>query len=172
MTLSFRITQKTRQVVLAAWVVFAGAAAMAQTGSTPQATQPVDVVFVCQHGYAKSLVAAKHFERLAASQGLAVRALARGITAKDPVPQKLATALGQDGIEVAGFNPVALAAKDLEGAEYVLTFGVDLPFATTGATTRWDDVSALSENYPKARDEIVAHLTTLLERIKLEQPPR
>jgi len=36
------------------------------------------VVFVCQHGAAKSVLAATLLERLAAEQGLPLRALARG----------------------------------------------------------------------------------------------
>lgn len=133
----------------------------------PAQTAPtLELVFVCQYGYAKSLVAAKHFERMAAAEGLAVVVSARGLTPKDAVPESLAAALRQDGFEVADYRPTALQASDLEGVDYVLTFGVDLPFATTGTTTRWDDVSALSENYGKARDEIVAHLKALLAQLK------
>ncbi len=161
-----RMAQYTRLILLFVGIVTGGCALKPNPRTPPLALQPIDVVFVCQYGYAKSLVAAAHFERMAQADGLPVRVIARGLTPKDEVPEPLAAALRQDGFEVAGFRPAALQAADLEGAEYVLTFGVDLPFATTGASTRWDDVSALSENYGKARDEIVAHLVVLVEQVK------
>src|SRR5262249_61970728 len=46
-------------------------------------TEPKTVVFVCEHGAAKSVVAAAYFNRLAAERGLSVRAVARGA---DPQP--------------------------------------------------------------------------------------
>src|SRR5688572_249911 len=41
------------------------------------------VLFVCEHGSAKSVVAAAHFNRIAADRGLPFRAISRG-TAPDP----------------------------------------------------------------------------------------
>src|SRR5215468_10992232 len=37
-----------------------------------------DVVFICEHGAAKSVIASEYFNKLAAERGLAVRAIARG----------------------------------------------------------------------------------------------
>ena len=42
------------------------------------APRPDEVVFVCEHGAAKSVVAAQYFNKLAGERGLAVRAVARG----------------------------------------------------------------------------------------------
>jgi hypothetical protein len=133
--------------------------------SAAPVTTPLEVVFVCQYGYAKSLVAAKHFERMAAERGLTVRVSARGLTPKDAVPAPIEQALRGDGLPVDGYAPVALAASDVAAADVVVTFGVDSPFPSKGRVVRWDDVGALSEDYPKAREQIRAHLAPLLDEL-------
>lgn len=127
---------------------------------------PTDVVFVCQHGYAKSLVASRYFERLAEQRGLLVRGIARGTTPSESVPESLSTSLRSDGFDVSGFKPQAIEQSELAGADYVVAFGNDLPESSGAIRMDWGEVSALSENYPKARDEIVAHLEALLDQIE------
>jgi fructose-specific phosphotransferase system component IIB len=133
-------------------------------GAAP-AAKPLEVVFVCQHGYAKSLVAAKHFEAMAAARGLKVHVVARGLTPKDHVPEGIGNALKGDGLPVDGYLPVALAAKDIADADVVVAFGIDLPYPSRATVRRWDDVGALTEDYPKARDQIRGHLGTLLDEL-------
>jgi len=130
--------------------------------------EPIDVVFVCQYGYAKSLVAAKHFERLAGERGLPVRVVARGFTPNANVPEPLARQLASDGFDVAAYQPRPLTPSDLVGAEHVVTFGVAPPPAYSGRAHRWDAVPALGEDYPRARDEILALLQPLLNEIERE----
>lgn len=137
--------------------------------AAPAAT-PLEVVFVCQHGYAKSLVAAKHFEKLAAERGLAVHVIARGLTPKDHVPDPIANALRSDGLPVDGYTPVALAAKDVADADVVVAFGIDLPYPSKALVRRWDDVGALTEDYPAARTQIQTHLQALLDEIARGRP--
>ncbi len=106
-----------------------------------------------------------HFERMATERGLPVRVAARGLTPKDAVPQSIVTALAAEGFDVSAYQPTALGVNDLAGAEYVVTFGVAALEAVDAVVKRWDHVSALSENYPKARDEVVALLKQLLAEI-------
>jgi protein-tyrosine-phosphatase len=47
-----------------------------QTMLTPQ--RPPEIVFVCEHGAAKSVIAAAWFNRLATERGLLERAIYRG----------------------------------------------------------------------------------------------
>ena len=54
---------------------------------------------------------------------------------------------------------------DVDSAAVVVTFGCDLGELAARATRidRWDDVPAVSEDFQRARDVIVAHVTGLLE---------
>lgn len=58
------------------------------------------VVFVCEHGSSKSLVAATLFNKMAEQRGLTVRALSRAVSEKTvdkQVPENLARTMALDG---------------------------------------------------------------------------
>ena len=50
---------------------------------SPPPPTPATVVFVCEHGAAKSLIATLYFNKLAAERGLAARAAFRGVDPQD-----------------------------------------------------------------------------------------
>ena len=130
------------------------------------AESPPTVLFVCEHGYAKSLVAALHCERLAASRGVALRALSRGVDPGAQVPPGIAAGLAADGFDVGAFVPSRPTPEEINGAARVVLIAVDVDVAArAGPVARWDDISPLSENYERARDEIVARLNVLLDRM-------
>lgn len=136
----------------------------AQAIGAPTGAKPISVLFVCEHGYAKSMVASHFFERLAAKRGLSVVAVSRGITPESPVPPALVKNMAGDGFDVAGFQPVKLTPADVDRSDHVVAFNVDLPAAKGAKVERWN-VPALSESYPAARDAIVARLEGLLDRL-------
>jgi arsenate reductase (thioredoxin) len=122
------------------------------------------VLFVCEHGSAKSVVAAAHFNRLAAERGLALRAISRGTDPDSAIHPAAATGLSADGLRPPG-EPRRLSASDLETAARVVAFS-DLPaeYATAVPVEVWT-VPPVSESYPAARDSIVARLERLLDSL-------
>jgi arsenate reductase (thioredoxin) len=124
-------------------------------------TVPESVLFVCQHGAAKSVVAARHLERLAAERGLSVRAGAAGVEPDAELPPHVVDGLAREGIDVGGAAPRALTTELLAGADLVVTMGCDV--ATDRPHVRWDDVPAVSDGYDVARDDIVARVARLLD---------
>src|SRR6266446_1394120 len=108
-------------------------------------TQQGKVLFVCLHGSAKSLIAAEYFNRLAAARGLAARATSAGTEPDDVIPPRV-------------------TPSDVEGATVVVTFACDLGELAARAPRieRWD-VPAVSEDFQRARDVIVARVAGLLE---------
>jgi len=123
------------------------------------------VLFVCLHGSAKSVIAAEHFNRLAAARGLVARATSAGTEPDDVIPSRVVQGLRDDGIDVEGHRPRRPTAADVEGAAAVVTFGCDLGELASRAPRieRWDDVPAVSEDFKRARDVIVARVAGLLE---------
>ena len=120
------------------------------------------VLFVCEHGSAKSVVAAAHFNRIAARRGLAIRAISRG-TDPDPANHPAAVAgLMADGLEPQA-QPCRLHDSDFEAAASVVAFS-PLPshHAPRVPVQVWN-VPAVSESYPVARDAIVARIDGLLD---------
>ncbi len=133
------------------------------------------VVFVCEHGSAKSLVAASFLERMAKERGVAVRALSRGTVPDTSVPAAVVEALRGDGFDVAAFKPQRLREADVLAADRVVAIGVDLGEvgAKAGAAAvRWDDIPPFAASYPKARRAILSHITSLLGDLERRRPDR
>lgn len=123
------------------------------------------VLFVCLHGSAKSVIAAEYFNRLATARGLAARAEAAGLEPDDVIPPGVRHGLRDDGIDVTGRRPRRPTSGDVESATAVVAFGCDLGELGARATRveRWDDVPAVSEDFERARDVIVARVNRLLD---------
>ena len=149
-------------------VLFTGLLLAISACSNAFESKPITIVFVCQQGYGKSLVAARHFERKAAAYGLNVQVLARGITPATSVTPAIVSALAKEGFDVAPFRPAALTAADIEAADRIVSFGVDVPEALS-ITQRVDDVPALSQDYGAGRDRIVQVLDGLLIELMAER---
>src|SRR2546426_5971000 len=77
-------------------------------------------------GSAKSLIAAEHFNRLAAARGLDARATSAGTEPDDAIPPHVTRGLAGDGIDVAGRRPRRPTPAEVESAAAVVTFGCDL----------------------------------------------
>jgi arsenate reductase (thioredoxin) len=131
------------------------------------------VVFVCQHGNVKSLIAAEWFNRLAAERGVSMRAVSRGLTPENPVPPPIAEALRRDGLDVAGFQARALAPADLAPARRVVLIGVEAPSwldRRPGLVEAWDGIPAASESYAASRDALRARIAALLDAFASRGP--
>ena len=138
-------------------------------------TPPRLVVFVCEHGSAKSLVAASFFDRLAKERGVAARAVSRGTAPDASVPAAVVETLRDDGFDVAAFKPQRLKEADVAGADRVVAIGVDLGDVgakARGAVMRWDDIPPFSAGYPKARQAILSRMESLFDDLERHPPDR
>ncbi|HXB56839.1 MAG TPA: hypothetical protein VN461_18905 [Vicinamibacteria bacterium] len=156
-------------------VLIVSLVAMAALGQvkTRKPELPRSVVFVCEHGNVKSLIAREWFNRLAASRGLDLRALSRGVTPEKSVPPAIAAALRGDGFDVGGFEPRAFSATDATGAVRVVGIGVDLSSAGERSDTpleTWQDIPPASEDYAASRDALRARIEVLLKRLESAEP--
>ena len=132
--------------------------------AAPQARQAGVVLFVCEHGSAKSVIAAAHFNRLAEQRGLPYRAIARGINSDPEIPQQVRLNLAKDGLDVVTWKPQRVAQKEVGKAARVVTVGCKLPFPEKSAAGRlvdWHDVPSTSEEYERTRAVIVGKIEAL-----------
>ncbi len=120
-----------------------------------------EILFICEHGSAKSVVAAAHFNDLAAESGLPVRAISRGTDPDDAIHPAALRGLALDGLGAAS-APVRLSDADLDAAQRVVSFS-DLPPEYNGRVRPdiWT-VPAVSENYESSRDAIVTRVRVLI----------
>ncbi len=140
------------------------------TSKPPLASRNPKVVFVCEHGNVKSLMAASYFNQLSAERGLPHRAVSRG-SAPDSttVPPKIVEGLRGDGFDVSAFRPVALSESDFVAAERVVAISTSLPAGATPApgarVEEWQDVPPASLDYRAARESLQAHVRKLVEEL-------
>jgi arsenate reductase len=126
-----------------------------------------DVVFVCQHGGAKSLIAAETFSRIAAERGLGWRGVSAGLDPYDRVPEPVVAGLAAQGIDVSGFTPQPVRPDTLAAATLVVHFGCEVaPLVPDGVSLEdWGDVPAVSEDFDRAHEAIVQRVERLVEAI-------
>lgn len=122
------------------------------------------VVFVCEHGAAKSVLAAAYFNQFAQERGLNLRAVARGTHPEDHLLPQAVKGLSEDGLTPAKSVPQKLTEADIRSAQRVITF-CELPAEYHGQAIieRWDDIPLVSENYGQARDAILKRVRQMLD---------
>ncbi|RPI88676.1 MAG: hypothetical protein EHM40_22225 [Chloroflexi bacterium] len=123
------------------------------------------IIFICEHGAAKSVVAAAYLNQLANDRGLDLRAIARGTNPDDRLSSRAVQGLSKDGLTPPEPIPQKLTEADLQSAQRVITF-CELPaeYRPKATVERWDDIPPVSENYERARDAIVERIRQMLDR--------
>jgi arsenate reductase (thioredoxin) len=128
------------------------------------------IVFVCEHGAAKSLIASSYFNKLAAERGLPVRAMFRGVDPQDDLSVRAVAGLRADGLAIPEQKPTAIGSADITGATHIFAIGCQLPAAarSSGKGGSWDDVPD-DQGYPAMRDAIVKHVRALLDELQTKK---
>jgi arsenate reductase (thioredoxin) len=155
-----------QSVLLFLSVVISIAARADTPPSNPSRHEPQRVLFVCEHGSVKSLIAAEYFNQHAKLRGLPFVAMARG-TSPAPVPEAVRTGLQAGGFDVAGFEPKPLTGSDVSGVSRVVSFDQDIGAIVEGRARyeQWDRLPAVSDNYERGRDAIVRRVDALIDEL-------
>jgi len=132
-----------------------------------QAEQAPIVIFVCEHGAAKSILSAALFNKLAKERGVNLRAIARGTNPDPEISPKVARGLQADGLAASEPAPKKISKADLISARLVISF-CTLPDDYLGSAhvENWDEVLPAIEDYGKARDKLTERINRLLEELK------
>lgn len=129
-------------------------------------TQPRIIVFICEHGAAKSVIAAAYFNKLAGESGLDLRAIARGTDPDHELSASAIAGLRADGLTPTESAPQKLSLEDVESAQQVISFcELSEEYQQKAVIEQWENIPAVSENYEKARAAILERLNGLLNRI-------
>lgn len=156
---------KTMALVLMA-VALAGVVAPAQTAKPTVPAQTV--LFVCEHGAAKSVIAAAHFNKIARERGLPYRAVARGTAPDADIPAGVRQGLQREGLQLAVERPVLVARADAAAANRIVTFEVALPANVSSpkmAPTDWKAVPSVSANFDVASADIKRRVEALIDEL-------
>ena len=130
-----------------------------------QSKQTATIVFVCEHGGARSAIASVYFNKMAKEQNLQYRSIFRGITPDSTISQATRKGLDADGFETAALSPVALTSNDIGPSTLLISLDCKPP-TSYHTTKEWSGIPAISTDYAVARDEIVKHLNQLIGELK------
>jgi arsenate reductase len=144
---------------------------LTMANQTARTADQSSVVFVCEHGAAKSLIATAYFNKLAAERGLAVRATFRGVSPQEALSVRAVEGLRADGVPIPQGQPTAIGDDDVAAATYIFAIGCVLPgkAAGSGKAADWTDVPD-DQGYGPMRDAIVAHVRALLDDVQRQKP--
>ncbi|QEE27909.1 hypothetical protein FTW19_07810 [Terriglobus albidus] len=156
-----------RTVVIAAFVLAFGCVT---TSCFAQQTAERQILFVCEHGNVKSLMAASYFNQNIREFNLPYRAVARG-SAPDSttVPAPIVQGLGHDGIDVSTFQPTKVSASDIASPVRIILIGTSLP-ANLQASSKvrieqWNDVPPASVDFEATRESLRKHVRELIAQL-------
>jgi len=131
---------------------------------------PPTVVFVCEHGAAKSVIATTYFNKIAAEKGLRARAIYRGVNPQTDLSVATLKGLREDGLTPSTEKPSSISQADVDAASVVFAIGCTLPARATasGKANTWDDVPE-DQGYARTRDAIRRHVEQLVDELLEKQ---
>lgn len=133
--------------------------------ATPEPKPAGTILFICEHGSAKSVVAAAHFNQMAAARGLPFRALSRGTVPDAEMAPAAVEGLRGDGLKPDDPAPSKLQQSDLDAAVRVVTF-CDLPpgLQAKSPVEPWE-VPPVSTEYAASREAMRLQIERLLHEL-------
>ena len=125
------------------------------------------ILFVCEHGSAKSIIAAAHFNDLAARTGSPYRAIARGLHPDTEIPLYVKSGLRAEHLNIRGWQPKQFNETEALTADRVITLGCALPTAKAFAADKLQDwnIPSPSENYQNASRSISERVALLFKEL-------
>jgi arsenate reductase len=140
------------------------------TQCNSQAATGSQILFVCEHGNVKSLMAASYFNQLAQERQLPFRAVARGTKPDSTtVPPVIVQELHRDGFDVSTFHPSKVSLSDVSTSEHVVLIGTTLPpeaqEEAVSKMEQWNDVPPANVDYGATRESLKGHVKKLVEQL-------
>lgn len=129
------------------------------------------ILFVCEHGAARSTIAAAYFNKLAKEQGLNYIAVFKGTDPDTILTPVTAKGLVKDSFDISGWTPELVSAQDIKGAYKIVTFDCKLPTQDSVPipAEQWNGIPAISKDYTIARNEIIVKVNQLIVELPKAQ---
>lgn len=128
--------------------------------------QSKKIVFVCEHGSAKSVIAAAYFNKLAKEKNLPYEAVARGTDPDTVISQKTKQILIQENLFDKNFVPQRLSQEDVDNAQEVFLF-YTLPqtIKDKDNVQYWMGIDAVNGDFVKLKNDIVSKIIPLIDSL-------
>jgi protein-tyrosine-phosphatase len=148
------------------FVVASSALVLASGCATLPKAQRETVLFICEFGTAKSVIARELFRRRAANRSIDVAAISRGLVIEDHITPELRQNLTADGINPNAEPFQMLQPADWQRAKVIVAFN-PLPAVVPKSNVRdWTDVPSVVSEYPAARAAMDQRIEALLDEFQ------
>jgi arsenate reductase (thioredoxin) len=129
--------------------------------------QDKKIIFVCEHGAAKSVIAASYFNKMAKERNLDYVAECRGTNPDSEVSKGAKDGLTKDNVFDPNTKPKKLLSSDTANVERIILF-TPLPsdLKTNIKTENWSNIQNLDDDYEKRRNAIVKKINELLDSLE------
>jgi arsenate reductase (thioredoxin) len=129
--------------------------------------QSKKIVFVCEHGSAKSIIAVSYFNKIAKEKNLSWEAVSRGTSPDAEISAKTKKLLTDNRMPVPEIKPQVITQKDIDEANQVILF-FSLPESIEGRDNlnHWLGIDAVNGDFEKLKDDILVKLLPLIDSLE------
>jgi arsenate reductase len=129
--------------------------------------QTKKVIFVCEHGAGKSVVAAAYFNKIAKDRNLDWEASCRGTNPDEEVSAPTKEGLRSDNLLDPKLSPQKLAQGDTSNIEKIILF-TKLPddFKTTIKNEDWSSLPNIDAKYEVRRDVLIKKINEFFDSLE------
>ena len=123
------------------------------------------IVFVCEHGGARSTIASFYFNRMAKERNLPYQSVFRGLN-PEMIPKETDRGLRLDGFALHNmWWPTKLTEEDIKENSLLISLDCSPP-SSFEVYQQWKGIPDISKDYAVARNEIVRLLNQLIQDLK------
>jgi arsenate reductase (thioredoxin) len=126
------------------------------------------ILFVCEHGAARSTIAATYFNKIAIEKGLKYKAIFRATSPDTALTIATKKGLTEDGFDIQNMKPILVTQRDINFATQIITFDCSLPTkdSLSSKVSKWNGIPPISRDYQVARNEIVSKVEGLISDLQ------
>ncbi|HEX7642436.1 MAG TPA: hypothetical protein VF472_09570 [Burkholderiaceae bacterium] len=141
-----------------------------EAAAAPESAEPPgEILFICEHGNVKSLMAVSYFNRVAKERHLPFVAISRGVAPDSAtVPPAIVEGLRRQGFDVSSFHPVKVTEQDITSARRAVAIGVPSLSAVgsiNASLETWNDVPPATVDFQASSASIKVHIEALLSQL-------
>jgi hypothetical protein len=133
-----------------------------------QTTNEISILFVCEHGAARSVIAAKYFEKLSRESGLNIKVDFRGLSPDSAINKTTMERLTKEGFAFGSQVPAPLSQKDIQGAGFIIALDCEPRNLSgySGELLKYRGIPSIDNNYEMASDSIIHIVNDVLTKVR------
>lgn len=126
------------------------------------------ILFVCEHGAARSTIAAAYFNKLAKESGLNYQAIFRGTDPDTSLTAGAKQGLARDGFDIGSWRPQPITSEDVRNATAIVAFDCILPInkSLERPIQQWNGIPPVSKDYETAKNQILEKVVELIKSLQ------